>query len=225
MVLTIGLSAAIAVPMFASPSEGAKEPKEVKEFPMVSMKTIFAELPVGVLDLLNRSTRLDMLDYAAVDSVYPAMNLLEGTSKLLKITDDYALVELTDVSNLQLKLLPDKKHGYVIMALYTVGSPAQVEDTGINFYSPDYLELKTSDYFPMLKTKDFFAISKGSKLTQKDLDAMLPFPSYKLTASPEDQTVTCELTIGSDIDLDDLKTLREYLHNPVVLSWSGKKFK
>ena len=40
----------------------------------------FSSLPVSVLDLLDNSRRLDMLDYYAVDSIVKVPNTMEGVS-------------------------------------------------------------------------------------------------------------------------------------------------
>lgn len=186
---------------------------------------VFADLPVSVLDMLDRSTRLDMLDYAAVDSVYAAPNLLEGYSRLTKLTPTYARVELTDVSTLQIKLLPSKKYGDVIMVLYTVGSPTQASDTGIQFFDPQFRELKLSDCFRRPEVKDFFDVPKDSGHTLKELEAMIPFPNFKIEASPDADTAEVTLSLGSTVDLDDLALLQTYLRPSLTYTWSGRQMK
>lgn len=204
-----------------SAASAAHSPADSGQSPTIA--EVFTEMPVSVLDLLDRSTRLDMLDYAAADSVYDATNLLDGVSRLRTLTDSYALVELTDVSTLQIKLLPHKKLGTVIMTLYTVGSPDKALDTGIQFFDAGFRPLKTADLFPALKTKDFF--NTADREAVRELEARLPFPSYKMTASPFDATVAVDLTVPTDIDTADRDALLSHIAPPRVLSWNGSRFK
>lgn len=227
--------AIIAILAMAAAEAGAKEKASEKPSALTAAQ-VFADIPVSVLDLLDRSTRLDMLDYAAVDSVYEATNLLEGTSRLLTLTDTYALIEITDVSSLQIKLLPGKKGETVIMTLYTVGSPTQTADTGIEFFDSSFRPLKLSDHFPALKARDFLTACAEASASApcrgreadgilKELEAKLPFPTYKMTASPYDATLTVDLTIPTDIDTADRDALLAHVAAPRVFTWTGSKFK
>ena len=90
----------------------------------LSADTVFINLPIEVVEILNRSTRMDMLDYYRVDSIYSAPNLVGGVSKLEMVTPDYLKVHLTDVSTLEVKVLPLGKSGDIAAVSYTVNSTA-----------------------------------------------------------------------------------------------------
>lgn len=184
----------------------------------------FADMPISVLDILDRSTRLDMLDYADADSVLDARNLLEGTSRLTQLTPDYARVELTDVSSLQIKVLPYGKNDRIVMALTTVGSPSQAADTGIDFFDSSMRPLDASKLFREPKLADFFDIPRGSATTMREIEGMIPFPTYEITATPGSDDVTLTLTAGPNMDVDDYNIMKLFLRPGVVWRWTGKRF-
>lgn len=184
----------------------------------------FAGLPLGVLDILDRSTRLDMLDYADADSVLDARNLLDGTSRLTLLTPTYARVELTDVSTLQIKVLPYGKNDHIVMALTTVGSPSQAADTGIDFFDSSLRPLDAAKLFREPRMADFFDIPRGSATTIKEIEGMIPFPTYEITATPDSDDVTLTLTAGPNMDVDDYNIMKLFLRPGVRWRWTGKRF-
>lgn len=69
--------------------------------------SLFLLLPMSELPLLDRSARLDMLDYYAASLPARATNTLGGESVLTAKTDSTLSIHLTDVSDWQLSVLPD----------------------------------------------------------------------------------------------------------------------
>ncbi|MDE5796892.1 MAG: DUF3256 family protein, partial [Muribaculaceae bacterium] len=64
----------------------------------ISARRAFVELPATTLDLLPHDTRLDMLDYFDVDSIYRAPNTMDGRSWLETVTPNYVKLVMTSVS-------------------------------------------------------------------------------------------------------------------------------
>ena len=91
----------------------------------------FLEMPVDVLDILPRSARFDMLAYFEADSVYRARNAMEGESYLRQVAPEFLEVQVTDVSTLQIRVLPAKKDDASVMTVYTVGGSGQAKDSNV----------------------------------------------------------------------------------------------
>lgn len=191
----------------------------------VTAAEAFADMPLNVLDLLDRSTRLDMLEYARIDSVYDAYNRLEGKSHIDRLTPTWLKATLTDVSTLEIKILPSKKYGAVIMTLYTVGSEMQAADTGIEFFTPGMKPIPLKDCMPRPDVTDFFDLPKGSATSKQEIRDMIPFPVYEATSSPDSADLTLRLNLGNDIDRDNLNILRLFLRPDITYRWDGKKYK
>ena len=85
----------------------------------LTARYVFENLEIPAIDLLSRSTRLDMAAYHDVGRRYDARNELGGISTLDSLTNNYASVTLTPVSSLQLMTLPYAKSGIALLS-YTV---------------------------------------------------------------------------------------------------------
>lgn len=109
---------AASLPCFAAPAEG--------DGSELSARGFFVRLQSPSLEILGKSTRLDMLDYWDADSVYKATNAIGGLSWLCAVSQDYLKVQVTPVSALELKILPLGK-GSVVMSVYTVGGESQAD--------------------------------------------------------------------------------------------------
>lgn len=187
-------------------------------------REVFSRINTTALEILPPSTRLDMLDYWDVDSVYRAMNAMGGLSMLEKVTENYLKVKITNVSSLEIKILPVKQ-GHIAMTIYTVGDSPQAEDSEIKFYDKDLNQLPTDHYFEVPQMKKFFDIPKGSTTTIKELEQMIPFPTIAYTASPDNNELTARLTVEEYINQDDWNIAKLFVRPFIILEWKKDKFK
>lgn len=73
----------------------------------VNIDTLFAHVPPAVLDLLDQTSRLDLLDLYNHGMEARAENIYGGQSQMTEKTASSLTLRLTDVSTWQLRLLPD----------------------------------------------------------------------------------------------------------------------
>lgn len=189
----------------------------------ITVRRAFVDLPVNVLDILKRSTRLDMLDYYDVDSIYSAPNSMEGYSKLIKVTDSYLSLEITPVSTLQIKILKGKKGNDYVMTVYTVGDDGQAPDSDVRFFDSSLNELPRDKFFKLPDLKEFFDIPKGSLTTMKEIEQMVPFPTVEYTVSPDSETMTGKLTVGAYMNVDDYNIVKLFEKPQVNFRWKPDK--
>ena len=190
----------------------------------ISVRRAFIEMPGSILDLLSRSTRLDMLDYYDADSLWMAPNALDGRSVLRKVTSDFIELQITSVSTLQIKVLPLKGKGDIVAVCYTIDSADASNDSELRFFNSQMQELPAKNFFKPLQLKDFFNIPKGSLTTMGEIRQMVPFPTveYKLEAGNAD--LTARLTVKEYINQDDIKILELFQRPKLTFGWDGKKF-
>lgn len=219
----------ILVSMFISPlfvmaqtSEGKETTEERK---VTTTREAFTYLNIPALEILKRTTRLDMLDYWDADSIYKATNAMNGLSWIEKCTPDYMKVQLTPVSTLELKMLPSKKEGVITMAVYTVGSQSQAEDSQITFTDEKLHQLDAKKLFKQPKLEDFFDIPKGSLTSMKEIREMIPFPTVAYTASPDNNDLEARLTVETYMNVDDYNIVKLFLRPSIRLQWDGKEYK
>lgn len=221
---------ALLMPSFYANADSKKsdsgEAVEVSD--TITARQVFADLPISVLDLLSRSTRLDMLDYYDVDSLWQATNSLGGPSVLERVTPDYLSVRLTPVSTLQVCILPrdEKADKPVVMTLYTIGERQEAPDTEINFFDSDLQPVDGSRYFKMPELKDFFDLPKGAPVKMKELEQAVSFPTVSYVAIPgEPYRIVGRLTVESCLSQESKELIAPYLRKGLEWSWNGKKFR
>ncbi len=188
----------------------------------LTARAVFERLGSPALEILSPSSRLDMLDYWDADSVYQVKNALNGRSWLTEVTPDMLSVNITPVSTLSIKLLP-VKGGKVAMAVYTVGGDGQARDSQVDFYDPITLrQLDGSRYFTPPSLKSFFEISKGSEVTMKDIEEIIPFMTVEYDLSSGSDEVTARLTSLEFIGSEGRDKIKSLLKSDLKAPWKGK---
>lgn len=190
----------------------------------LAARNIFAELQSPALEVLKKTTRLDMLDYWDADSVFKAVNGLGGRSWLEKVTPSYLKLMVSPVSSYEIKILPTKK-GKVIMTVYTVGGDSQAADSQVAFYDTTLKPLDAHKYFTAPDLKDFFDIPKGSLTSMKEIREMIPFSTVEWSASPDNDSLTGKLTVEKYMDTDNWNIVKLFLRPSITMEWKGDKYK
>ena len=208
---------------------GAAEKKESNEGvekndSIFTARYVFEKINTSSLEILPQSTRLDMLDYWDVDSVYKASNVMQGLSWLENVTPSYLKVRITPVSTLEIKILPSKK-GRLAMTIYTVGDDVQAQDSEIKFYDSNLVKLDTEKYLEMPRVKDFFDIPKGSATKMKEIEQMIPFPTLAFTANSDNNNIEARLTVEQYINQDDWNIAKLFVKPYITLDWKKDKYK
>lgn len=189
----------------------------------LTARKVFENLQAPPLEVLKKTTRLDMLDYWDADSIYEAKNVLDGVSSLASVTPDYLRVNITPVSTLEIKLLPISKADNVVMTLYTVGGKGTARDTSVAFYDTSLRPLDASGLFTAPELKNFFSIPKGAGVTMKDIEEAVPFVTVVYKASAGTNDLQARLTAGDYLSVEANELITPYLQKNVTLTWKGAK--
>ncbi|MCH5235654.1 MAG: DUF3256 family protein [Muribaculaceae bacterium] len=223
---TLLLVSALAVLTPEAKSEEIKGPDKGTSLndSTFTARNVFEKIHTSALEILPPSTRLDMLDYWDVDSVYKASNVMEGLSWLENVTADYLKVRISQVSELEIKILPEKK-GKIAMTIYTVGDDVQAQDSQVKFYDEGLTELDAEKYLVMPQVKDFFEIPKGSMTKMKEIEEMIPFPTIAFSANPDNDNLEARLTVSQYINQDDWNIAKLFAKPYVTLEWKKGRYK
>lgn len=103
------------------------------------MKSVFVNMPDSIAPLLTKINREDCVDFLASDMKAQVKNRFDKQSELKSLTDDYLLMQVTDVSTWEMKLLPINDSIKVICVIKTLC--ASVCDSEIHFYTTGWQEL------------------------------------------------------------------------------------
>lgn len=193
--------------------------------PVDNACSAFVNLPVNVLDILPRNVRIDMLTYFAADSIWQAPNSMEGLSHLETAGKDYLRVALTEVSDLQVRMLPYGKDRQIVMTIYTIGRGGQAPDSDVRFFDASLTELDRTKFFRYPQLKDYLDVPKGSLTSMKELTQMVAFPTYEFVTDAESTDLRGRLSVGEYMQTDDYNILKLYLRPGVTYLWNGKSYK
>lgn len=184
----------------------------------------FANMPLSVLELINKSRRLDMLDYYAADSIYRAPNGMEGFSYLEKVSPNYLKLSLTPVSELTISVFPIG-NDTIYQCIYTLGSDTQAHDSDIKFYDSNYNQLVTKRFLSIPELSDFYNIpSKDKKGIIAKIEEVIPFPTITYTFNPKTSELSAKLTSGEMIGSYEYNTISKYIKPELIYKWNGKKY-
>lgn len=167
-------------------------------------------MPGSVLELLPQETRLDMLDYFDAATEYNATNDLRGNSRLNELTDDYLEVEVTPVSTLQLKVMPDRKGRRMVVANYIVGEEGDTQESTLYFFDSSMKPLPAEAHIKTPKLSDFFNL-KDRPLKMKEIEAMIPYYSVVYNLDSASGELTGRLTLEKIVTVEVMDTLRPLL--------------
>ena len=184
----------------------------------------FETLHCSALEILPPSSRLDMLDYWDVDSVYKVSNAMDGLSWLENVNPEYLKVRISSASTLEFRILPTKKD-VILMTVYTIGDDVQAMDSEVRFYNRQLQELETNKYFELPNVKDFFEIPKGSATKMKEIEGMIPFPTICVTAFPDNDNLEARLTVDQYMNQDDWNIAKLFLKPHITFQWKNDKYK
>ena len=189
----------------------------------LNARYVFENLESPALDLVDKTTRMDMADYAEAHRAYEATNRMAGIARLDTLGQVYARFRISQASEGQLLILPGKK-GSVVALVYTIGT--QGKDSELLMYDSALKPMKVNKIFTPPLLKDFLKpeVVKDKKLLSR-LDQMLPFIASTYTLDPQTDTLTAHLSTDDILSEEDQQTLERYLSaTPVVYHWTGTRF-
>ena len=175
----------------------------------ISARRAFVEMPGYVLDLLPKDTRLDMLDYFDANTDYTATNDLRGASRLKTLTPDFAEVEVTPSSTMQLKVLTRPGGSQVILANYITGAPGETQDSRLYLFDSRMRPLPTAKLLKEPALEDFFDL-KEMGMKKKELEKLVPYYTVVYDLSPDSGLMRARLTLDEILSLESKQLLNPH---------------
>lgn len=114
-----------------------------------SMREVLPSMPDTICRLLTRNNMLDFPDYLDTQMKAEVRNRLSGNSEMKTLTDDYTLIQVSESSTLQFKLLPTSK-SKLILAAYTYFLNDSIADSQLSIYDISWKQLPTEKYLKLV---------------------------------------------------------------------------
>ena len=195
--------------------------------PMVAqdMKSVFIAMPDSITPLLTKVNKEDFVDFLDSNMKAEVKNRFDGTAEMKVLTEDYTLVQTSEIGTLEMKLLPVNDSTKVICMVKTVCASAC--DSDIRFYTSDWSkELDAASFLQRPSADIFFlpndTLSEEGILIRKKADMNL----MKASLSKDEPTLTFMYTTPDYLNQEDKEKLLPHLRKePVALEWKDGKFR
>ena len=101
-----------------------------------NMKSVFIAMPDSITPLLTKVNKEDCVDFLDSHMKAEVKNRFDGTAEMKVLTDDYALIQTSEVGTLEMKLFPVNDTPKVVCMVRTVCASAC--DSEIRFFTSDW---------------------------------------------------------------------------------------
>ena len=189
------------------------------------MKSVFIAMPDSITPLLTKVNKEDFVDFLDSNMKAEVKNRFDGTAEMKVLTEDYTLVQTSEIGTLEMKLLPVNDSTKVICMVKTVCASAC--DSDVRFYTSDWSkELDTASLLQRPSADVFFlpndTLSEEGVLIRKKADMHL----MKVSLSKDVPTLTFIYTTPDYLNQEDKEKLLPHLRKePVVLEWKDGQFR
>lgn len=189
------------------------------------MDALFILMPDQNIPQLENAWRKDLVDLYKSGKDATLKNTMNGSSSLKKLTSDYLLLQATERSSIEMKLLPLVNNTNVICMIRTVNGP--VADSQIEFFTTEWQPLAVSDLFTPVDADWFIKddTDKNSNAFQ-DAASRLDMDLIQYTLSPDNLTLTATYTTPLYLSKEDRKAVNPFIkESPKVYTWEKYHFK
>ena len=189
------------------------------------MKSVFIAMPDSITPLLTKVNKEDCVDFLDSNMKAEVKNRFDGTAEMRVLTEDYTLVQTSEIGTLEMKLLPVNDSTKVVCMVKTVCGSAC--DSDVRFYASDWSkELDAASFLQRPSADVFFlpndTLSEEGILIRKKADMHL----MKASLSKDEPTLTFIYTTPDYLNQEDQEKLLPHLRKePVVLEWKDGKFR
>jgi len=182
----------------------------------LSAANAFASAPATIFPLLDKSTRLDMLDYFNASLSNESTNALNGKSRITALTAESATIKMTDASTVQIFILPTAAGDSIVGIITTVATPGH--DSSLTLYARNWTKL--NDRFKAPKLTDWIIDKKNTA----EVEFVIPFMLTGYTYDPTTATLTLTNNLENFLSKDIYSTVAPLMRQQLVYRWTGRRF-
>jgi hypothetical protein len=186
-----------------------------------SVDWYFIKMPVNLLPTLPENSKKDLVDFFKNDRTAVMPDTFGGEMNLKILTGDYLLLQTSQASGIQLKMLPVNDSVRVIALINTAYAPLQ--SSIIRFYDTDWKLLKTIKS-PEITCLDFFDIKGAGKELSDRFEKYCIRLFVKLDFEPRSTDLIATQSIKEDSQIDFPKEFLPYLKDSIKFHWIGGQF-
>lgn len=184
----------------------------------VVAKDLFIKAPTEIVPTIDRSTRLDMIDYFESGIDRASKNELGGHARITALTDDAITFTTSEAGERTIAVIDREKKRPVVMLITTLKTPQ--EDSTVKFFTTSWEPIKEG-LFIVPDLDDWTLPSAKDK--RADLENAVPFMLAKMSFVPQAKELTLTNNIGSYLPEEFTDLVGNSLRGKLVYRWNGKK--
>lgn len=189
-----------------------------------SMRQIFTSMPESIEPLLTKVNRADCVDFIDSNMKAVVKNRFDQDTELKVLTDNYLLLQLTDISTLEMRLLPLADSVHVICMVNTVCASAC--DSDVRFFDAQWKELDAKKYFQLPKEEQFYVPIDSMENEYRELRSKADLYVKKVSLSQDSPVLFVEYTTPQYLNEEDSCSISTYLRKePIAFEWTKDGFK
>lgn len=189
------------------------------------MEALFVSMPDSNIPQLENAWRKDLVDLYKSGKEAKLKNTMNGFSTLKKLTSDYLLLEVTERSRIEIKLLPLVNNTNVVCFVRTVSGP--VADSRVGFFTTEWAPLDASDLFTPVSA-DWFIKEDADRGSTDFLSATsrLDMDLIEYRLSPDSLALTATYNTPLYLSKEDRDKVIPFIkESPKVYTWEKHHFK
>lgn len=169
-----------------------------------------------VFSTIDKSSRMDMVDYYNSGMKIEIDNSLGGKSKIEEMTPTYMKVKLSESATVEMQMEVAGKTDTLLFVIKTLKTPAL--DSSIKVFDRYWNEV---DCFKMPQVEDFIVGASSKK--KKELLSMVEFPLIYLKFN--NGAIEAIPSLKDYMIKENYELLKPFLKDKLVYEWDGKQFK
>lgn len=185
----------------------------------LTASSAFVSAPNAVFPLLDRNTRLDMIDFFNSGSSSPSRNALYGSSRILSLSPKKMEIEMTSASKAEIMTLKAGNDS-VIALVSTVMTPTP--DSKINFYLKDWATDITGRMFAAPQLDDW--LTESGRKNRDMVEAMVPFVLSSYSFEPESGNLVLTSHVEEFLSPEVYAEISDYMVNSLTYKLAGGKY-
>jgi len=184
----------------------------------------FVRMPNEYILQLEEAWRKDLIDLYKSGKTATLDNTINGKSTLLRLSADYLLLQSTERSTVEIKLLPLINNTNIACVVTTVHAP--VADSRVDFYTMDWKLLPADDLW-IPATIARFVSDSADRRSESFAEAMslLDMELIRYRLNEENTTLTAEFTTPDYLSASEREKVKPFLKpRPVEYHWKSGRF-
>lgn len=186
---------------------------------------IISSAPESVLPGLDKELRYSLV--LSTDDTAHALiqNTIYENVERKAFSDDYILIQTSDVATTQIKLLPLINDSKIVCVVKTI--KARASDSRVQFYTTNWNPIAVEDLLPARSLKWFIKSDVDTtNVEYKNAVAMVDMLPITFTLSKENNNIVAQFDIQNYLSKDDYRMLQPYLiEGGKTFSWDKISYK